>query len=274
MTITQDARGYTVMGDVSYLSKASGRTITIKGTIVAAAIVKANIYLSALKKMFNDMGFDIYSTLGQRNLSGFVGEVFGRTLNGLVQDMEVNPHPDGRPDLIDLSGETTRRFYEKECFSVSENGDSIPIRSELAPFKFGGIEIKSSIGSPVSSYKKGLEEELGVTEFKVGMERVKYLESITFWGHHASCENLLGLYYDYPKAARGAPQFMAALFARLDPAEDWHKVSIGKAGSKKTSNTSLSATGKEKIYHGTVAVTKDRKYLAKLGSIGVLIEPE
>jgi hypothetical protein len=65
---------------------------------------------------------------------------------------------------------------------------------------------------------------------------------------------------------------MAVMHAELVPSKDWSKVSIGKAGSKKTSNTSLSSSGIEKIFANPIVVRDQRVYLDKLREIGLKIQ--
>src|SRR5690606_20381185 len=123
----------------------------------------------------------------------------------------------------------------------------IPNKRYLAPFSYGGLEVKSTIGTPINNYVKRLRIELGIDEFYVGIPRIDYLYSINYWGHHAGCDNLVGVYYDYCEKMDGSPQIMAVMHAVLDPDADWNQLSIGKPGSKKTSNTALSASGCQKI---------------------------
>ena len=266
---TRHSDGFLVRRDISFASKASATNLVIAGTIVSKSVALANQYLFSLQGQSREMGFDIYRILGQRNLSGFVGEVFSRILARYMNDLEVNPHADGRPDLIDLSKENSRKHYLNDCFQESASGVRLPLRPKFAPYQFGGIEVKCSIGTPVSNYKNELLLKHGSTEFDIGMERLEYLRSITYWGHHTGCENLLGLYYDYPPGCEGSPQILAAFHSELKPDEDWSAVSVGKAGSKKTSNTSLTKCGRKKVLGGTVVVIDDKRYLARLRKIPI-----
>ena len=266
---TTDPSAYFLFNDVSYTSKASHRAVTISPGVVVEAVVGANVYLNALRIQLEELKFPLFTTLGQRNLSGFVGEVFSRVFCANVAGYAVNPHADGRPDILDVSTAKAAKHFETVCFSASTDGELAPIRSRLAPFEFGGIEVKSTIGNPVSGYKDILLRDHGVTEFHVGMPRVSYLASITFWGHHMSCENLLGLYYDYCEELAGTPQIIAVMHSELDCDVDWHQVSVGKTGSKKTSNTSLSGSGIGKISGGIVTVRNHPQYLDRLKQAGL-----
>jgi len=256
---------------IAYLNKGTGKRITIPTADVIKIVVKANNYLRVLKDLFRELNFDVYTTLGQRNLSGFIGEVFSRVFAAEVDGFAVNPHADGRPDLLDVSAKEAFEHLRLKCFSRSEYGSLAPNKSLLAPFKYGGIEVKATIGNPLNDYRARLKKDLGLNSFYVGLSRVNYLNSITYWGHHTDCENLIGLYYDYYAELGGAPQIVAVLHAELIPSQDWSKVSIGKIGSKKTSNTSLSSSGIEKIMKNPVVVRNHPLYLSKLRQIGLKI---
>ena len=269
--MTMSSSEYFEKKPISYTGKKTGKKVIIPPADVIKIVVRANSYLHTLNDLFRELNFGIYTTLGQRNLSGFTGEVFARIFAVEIDGFVTNPHADGRPDLLDVSSTEALEHFRLKCFDHSDDGALAPNKSYLAPFKYGGIEVKSTIGNPVSNYRARLQKELGLNEFFVGLPRVNYLNSITFWGHHTSCENLIGLYYDYCDELRGTPQIMAVMHAELVPAEDWSKVSIGKAGSKKTSNTSLSLSGCEKIMKNPVVVRNHPVYLSKLRQIGLAI---
>jgi hypothetical protein len=262
---------YMGIAPIVFSSKMTGKKIEVPAPIVIGIVAKANNYLLALEGLFKELDFPIYRTLGQRNLSGFIGEVFSRVFAREVQGFVINPHADGRPDLLDVSTEEALQYYRTKCFVRSKDESLAPNKSLLAPFKYGGIEVKASIGNPPSDYRTRLKEDGNSEGFSVGVPRVKYLSSITYWGHHRDCDNLLGLYYDYYHELNGAPQIVAAMHAELDPSRDWGKVSIGKPGSKKTSNTSLSSSGVEKVLRNPVVVRNDPVYLEKLRGIGLAI---
>ena len=262
---------YIQTSPIQYKSKITDEDVEILSKDVIKVVIDANKYLHALSQLFSELKFDIYSTLGQRNLSGFIGEVFGRVFAKTISGYLVNPHADGRPDLLYVKSPESLKYFDQKCLTLSEDGGLVPNRSVLAPFKYGGVEVKTTIGSPVNNYKKRLKDDTGLNGFLVGTPRINYLSSITYWGHHTSCENLLGLYYDYSDKLNGCPQIMALMHASLDPEIDWNPVSVGKEGSKKTSNTSLSLAGREKICDGVVAVLKNDLYIEKLCGCGLKI---
>lgn len=203
---TLEPSGFLPGAPIVYPSKASGLDVSVSAQAVIEVIVHTNEYLFSLAAFFADADYDFYDAIGQRNLSGFIGEIFVKSFEKTVDGFAANPHGDGRPDILDLTSEEAALHFERECFGTGERGP-IPLRSKLAPFKYGGIEVKSTIGKPV--YKKAklkLFEELGVNGFSVGMPRIDFLSSLNYWGHHTSCENLIGLYYDYVPELEASPR--------------------------------------------------------------------
>jgi hypothetical protein len=268
-----ESTGFLAGAPITYASKPLRREASITPAKVIEAVVTANRYLFSLAAFFEDAEFEFYEAIGQRNLSGFVGEVFVKSFARVVDGYRENPHADGRPDILDLTTEDSRDHLERDCLVPGEEG-RIPRRSRLAPYKYGGLEVKASIGDPVAKYKARLADEQGVSAFQVGMPRIDYLSSITYWGHHASCENLVGLYYDYVPALDSAPQVLLVMHSELDVEVDWNKVSVGLSTSKKTSNTSLTKAGKKKLYRGVVAVIDDERYLSRLRERGISVPAE
>ncbi len=267
MIISTNKSGFLKKKNIEYHSSSSGKKVTITPDQVIDIVVMSNQYLASLTPMFAQIGFDIYESLGQRNLSGFVGEVFSKSFGKIVPNFESNPHGDGRPDVLDLTSTEAKIHFQKECCVSGLDKRKTLKKKLLAPFKYGGLEVKSSIGSPSGDYKKRLQA-LNVPNFFIGMPRIDYTSSITFWGHHTNCKSLIGLYYDYVDEVGGSPQILAVMYSELDPDIDWNKVSLGKIGSKKTSNTSLTISGREKLYKNIVAIVNNDLYLNKLKALG------
>jgi len=269
--MTLSSTDYLEINPISYPSKATSKRVAISSVGVIEVIIGANKYLHGLTECFKKLNFDIYATLGQRNLSGFIGEVFTNFFPKKINGFVVNPHPDGRPDLLEITSKMAKKYFLEKCFKPAEDGRLAPIRSNLAPFRFGGLEVKSTIGKPINNYNDQLQNDVGINSFSVGIPRIDYLSSITYWGHHISCENLLGLYYDYCEELKGTPQIMAVMHSELDPGNDWNPVSTGLEGSKKTSNTSLNKSGRTKIMGNPIVVRNNLRYIKKLRQIGLEI---
>lgn len=224
----------------------------ISGTNMVDAILSTNEYLKDLPAVFSMDTIPFYTTLNQRNLSGFVGEVFKHSLCAYSERYIPNPHPDGRPDILDLAKPESKQFLDAICFS--DNG--IPQRQHLAPFRFGGIEVKSTIGNLK-----------GASNFSIGIPRHANITSINYWAHHAHTCELLGLYYDFCTRNYGSPQIKAAFFGSLE-ASDWNKISLGNPNKKKTSNTSLNAKGVGKIRNSLICHSSEPEYVESLKRIG------
>lgn len=261
---------YIALNKVRFYSKASESIVEIESEDIMKVVANANKYLVGLSKFFKDVDFDFYSSLGQRNISGFVGEIFVKSFEKSIEGFKFNPHGDGRPDILDISTDEAKEYLHTEGYVTTKDGIS-PSKANLTPFKFGGLEVKASIGNPVTNYRQRLMNDKKVAGFDVGLNRLDYLSSITYWGHHTSCENLIGIYYDYSDDAEGTPQIFAVMHSELIPKSDWNKVSIGKVGSKKTSNTSLTTSGRTKLYNNVITVVDDKRYLDKLRSIGLKV---
>lgn len=221
---------------------------------IVHAITASNQYLKELSSVFNMDSVSFYTTLNQRNLSGFVGEVFKHSLCSSTDRYAPNPHPDGRPDLLDLETTSSRDFFKDKCFSA----EGAPQRIHLAPYPFGGIEVKSCIGSLKNA-----------TDYPIGIPRHMEITTLNYWAHHAHECQLLGLYYDFCSLVDGNPQIKAAFFCKLE-ASDWNKVSIGDPNKKKTSNTSLNASGTAKVRNNMICHSTEPKYIDTLSRLGCL----
>lgn len=248
------------------------KTISIRNfTLTSAELIDAanatNEYIKKLVEAFNELGFDIFYSLGQRNISGFIGEIYKNILSNQIAHLCSNPHPDGRPDILALDTDEIKQYYST-CFN-NVNGRLVPIKDLLTPFLYGGIEVKCSIGSSSKSQTTRFFNEHGHT-FSLYEPRVGYLSGITWWAHHSSSSNLLGLYYDYYAAENNIPQIIAALYSELT-ADDWHTVSVGDPTKKKTSNTSLNKNGLEKMKSNCLFCCSDLIYINQLKAINISI---
>jgi hypothetical protein len=241
--------------------------VTINTKDLIECVAKTNQYIQTLADLFQDLNFNLFEILGQRNLSGVIGEIFSRFFCKSFSEFSINPHPDGTPDILNVSNKAARKYLEDQCFDF--NGvKSIPIKSKLSPFLFGGIEIKCTIGDPVSNYKKLLLDETGSPNFNLETPRIKYLSGFTYWAHHRNSTRIIGLYYDYYSLRENKPQILAGFFTNLS-FNDWNVVSLGKDEGKKTSNTSLTKSGKKKLYEGCAFIIEDNTYIKSLERIGI-----
>ncbi len=250
----------------------SNKTIQLREDCITsdeliATAIATNSYIKSLVSSFNDLGFDIFYSLGQRNISGFIGEIYKHILAAKHEGFVTNPHPDGRPDILSLDTDEIRNYY-KDCFTII-NDRSVPIKDLFTPFKYGGLEIKCSIGSSSKAQTTRYIQNKGHI-FNLYEPRVGYLSSITWWAHHSSSSNLLGLYYDYYIKENGIPQIIAAMYSTLNQ-DDWNKVSNGDPNNKKTSNTSLNKSGLKKMKTNCLFCCSEAEYIAQLKALKITI---
>lgn len=234
---------------------------------IIEAVKETNNYIATLKKLFDEVEFDMFEALGQRNLSGLIGEIFSVLLAKKSNYLINNAHPDGRPDIIFVRDEEEKYHYEK-CF-ITENELRYPSKALFTPFKYGGIEVKCTIGDPITKYRDKIAGIYpGKKNFELYMPRFHFLSNLNWWAHHTYSANLLGLYYDYYDCAGNLPQIIAVFNSELNQS-DWNKVSIGTDSGKKTSNTSLNVLGKAKMKNNCICVLDDQRYISQLRKIGV-----
>ena len=133
-------------------------------------IVQPDFFADALAEMHDiidrigEIPVDIFSILGMRNLSAFVGELFVASLekssNGLFKS---NPHQDGYPDLLLMNEKG------KEIWSVLENASKLTDKSPFSPFVNGGIEVKATCGAVPTP---AVCQRRGFTKPQMGDQRI------------------------------------------------------------------------------------------------------
>ncbi len=195
--------------------------LPVSAAVLSNIIVDANAYLVDMPRLFGPLGSVFYKTLNIRNVSGLVGEVIKHSLAPHVSGYLPNPHPDGRPDLIDVSAVESQLYLKDLCF---DPWCGKPIKKRLAPYHHGGMEIKCTVGNSPTA--------------PVGQPRMHNVTSLSFWAHHQHACKLLACYFDFVPSVGGCPQVLAVFYQDIQKT-DWTKVSIGNAKSKKTSNTRL-----------------------------------
>ena len=220
---------------------------------LTAAWKATDAFLADLPGTFGMDAAGFYSVLSLRNTSGFIGEVFKHAVASRAVGLALNPHADGRPDLLDVRAPEAARFLTSECID-SAGG---PLRARLAPFPHGGVEVKCSIG----------KSPKGAGEMPPGVSRRRVVKGLTYWAHHRHACNLLGVYYDFDEAAGGAPQIKAIFMAPVEE-DHWQRVSTGRPDRKKTSNTSLTSAGVSRVVAGLVAFDPEPACVEMLERIG------
>lgn len=241
-------------------------SINIPSSALISVANETNDYIIKLTGLFSQLNFDIFYSLGQRNISGFIGEIYKNILASKYKELMPNPHSDGSPDILLLDTQESVDYFVHDCFFETDNHRRIPKKDRLTPYLYGGIEVKCSIGSPDN---KKYARATGHT-FQLYEPRVGYNKGITWWAHHSNSSNLLGLYYDYYAKARNIPQIIAGFYSELTQ-DDWNAVSTGDPNHKKTSNTSLNKDGLSKMKGNCLFYCTDTEYVNQLKSINVTL---
>ena len=225
---------------------------SIKIDVKSQIILNAIIYSHTIIDKFTQFDVDVFSILGMRNLSAFIGEIFAAAIikysNGLFKK---NPHQDGYPDLL---------LMDKYGLAAFENlKDKLREKQPFSPFANGGIEIKATCGSvptPAQCAKKYIDKP------DIGDQRISVLQGYDWKAHHRETNNLMGILWDF---INGVPRIIAVFFRGDLTTDDWGKIVMPKEnGGKTTSVSIMSRNGVKKMYEGCLFVVEDKKYTAFL----------
>lgn len=197
---------------------------------------------------------NIYEVLGMRNLSGVVGEYFGKGLqrnsNGMLHS---NLHQDGYPDLL-LINTPEKKAYFDTLYTI-KNGKKYPKdKSLFSPYKYGGIEVKATCGStpPANKIPKPL----------IGEQRIDLINSFDWKAHHRETNNLISILWDF---LDGMPTIVASFYRNDLNINDWGKIVQPKEGGGRTTSVSImNHNGISKMCSGWIAVIDDEKYIDAL----------
>ena len=225
-----------------------GETVNIDILIFEKALAETHRILEIIKK---DIPVDIFSILGMRNLSAFVGELFAKCLalesNGLFIG---NPHQDGYPDLL-LMNQSGKAIYEE-----LRKSELLRDKAPFSPFKNGGIEIKATCGSvptPKECTKKHLHKP------DMGETRIALMRGYDWKAHHRGTNNLIGILWDFNN---GIPHIAAVFFGNTLDENDWGKIVMPKEGGGRTTSVSImTRPGVKKMYLNWIAVQNDSRYV-------------
>lgn len=209
---------------------------------------------SVIKKIMDDIPVDIFSILGMRNLSAFVGELFARSIakeaNGLFIS---NPHQDGYPDLL-LMDKDGQKLYAALTKSVK-----LRDKAPFSPFPNGGLEIKATCGSvptPTQCAKKGIKKP------DMGDTRIDVLQGYDWKAHHRETNNLIGILWDFQDRR---PEIVAVFFGNHLTEDNWGKiVQPTEGGGRTTSVSIMTRAGVAKMYQNWIMVKNDPRYIGFL----------
>lgn len=185
---------------------------------------------------------DIARLLGMRNLSSFVGELYGASVIKAAGDLfRKNPHQDGYPDLL-LMDSKGRSEWQKLAGQLRD-------KKPFSPFRPGGIEIKATVGSvpsPAWFQARGLQKP------DIGDSRLPYLRGYDWKAHHRGTNNLLGLLWDF---VQGRPSITAVFYSSRLKQADWGQIIQPREGGGNTTSVSImTRDGVRKMYEGWLYV--------------------
>ena len=223
---------------------------------VVNAINFTNNALKELNDQTQKFDINIFEILGMRNLSGLVGEYFAKAImlmsNGKFQS---NLHQDGYPDLL-LTDTIEKLKYFKSLYTLKD-GKKYPISKEVfSPYKYGGIEIKSTCGSTPAASR--------IPKPLIGEQRISLLDKFDWKAHHRSTNHLLAILWDF---IEGTPVVVACFYQNNLLEEDWGKIVQPKEdGGRTTSVSIMTHSGIKKMCNNWIAIIDDDLYINKLSS--------
>jgi hypothetical protein len=212
--------------------------------------IKEALFLTNEKiKVIDTAVPELFSVLGMRNLSSFVGELFGKSLEGTSKGLLIrNPHQDGYPDLLAM---TTSGKKEWENLK-----DNLQDKKPFSPFFEGGIEVKATCGSvptPAVLAKKSLKRP------DIGDTRIGFSMGYDWKAHHRLTNNLLGLVWDF---IDGKPTIVAIFYSSDLGEKEWGAIVQPKDGGGRTTSVSImTRDGILRMYNGWIAVISDKTYI-------------
>ena len=217
--------------------------------------IKASIegFDSAIKRL-REFEVDIFGLLGMRNLSSFVGELFGSYLLKQSDGLFIkNPHQDGYPDLLLLD-----KFGKPLWESLASRSQE---KKPFSPFATGGIEVKATVGS-VPTPKELAKKNMAKPD--IGDQRVALLRGYDWKAHHRDTNNLLGILWDF---INGAPSIAAVFYSNQLGAKHWGEIIQPKEGGGRTTSVSImTREGVSVMYQGWLVVLDDERYIKFLNA--------
>lgn len=220
---------------------------------VVNALKKTNEAMKELDDATNEFDVNIFEILQLRNLSGLVGEYLSKLIEIESEERLVNnPHQDGYPDLLDVGTKIKRDYYD----SLFLNESNSIYKEHVSPFKYGGIEVKATIGSTPPAKK--------VAKPLVGEQRIAILNGLDWKSHHRETNNLIGILWDF---IDGLPFIVGCFYSNELTEEDWGNiVSPKKGGGRTTSVSVMNASGIKKMCSNWIAIVDDSQYTKKLSA--------
>ena len=224
---------------------------------VRDAVVAANNALELIHDISDANNAPIFTLLGLRNLSGFVGEVVASELYRLNSNKFLpNPNQDGYPDLLATTEDGLIYIREREKLGQTSE------KSYWSPYPYGGIEVKATCGDTPAAKT--------MAKPAIGEPRRQILISANWKSHHRGTNNLIGIYWDF---VDGLPTVLAAFYRNDLTEADWGKMVMPREGGGNTTSVSIMVKGSakelagvKKMGEGWLVLPEDqtlRKYLCQ-----------
>lgn len=235
----------------SYLCNPAANILGPRGVSVDAALVERAVHRTrTIVKKLSEFEIDVFSLLGMRNLSSFVGEVFAAAMILEAPQMfRKNPHQDGYPDLLLMDQEGSKEWAR--LFHQTRE------KTPFSPFATGGFEVKATCGSvptPAACRKKGFEKP------DLGDQRVDLLTGYDWKAHHRETNYLFGISWDFIDRC---PTIVAVFYSSQLIENDWGKIIQPKDGGGRTTSVSImTRDGVRKMYDGWLLVLDVDSYAA------------
>jgi hypothetical protein len=212
-------------------------------------ITDAISYSHDILEKFVAFEVDVFSILGMRNLSAFIGEIFAASIQKKSEGKFLkNPHQDGYPDLLSMHKDG-KELWEKLKNRLDE-------KNPFSPFKEGGIEIKATCGAVPTPQKCS---SLGKKKPGIGDCRIEFLTGYDWKAHHRETNNLVGIVWDFIEKR---PVITAVFYSSDLNEQDWGQIIKPKLGGGRTTSVSImSREGVKKMYHGWLAIYDNDKYI-------------
>lgn len=228
----------------------------LKSEEIVDAVKQTNTAIKYLDENTKKFSINVFETLGLRNLSGFVGEVFVSMIEKVSKgNLVKNPNQDGYPDLL-LNNSSQLKQYFESMYETTKDKKYFKGKSFFSPYKFGGIEVKATVGStpPTGKVRKPI----------IGEQRIDVLTKFDWKAHHTETNNLLAILWDF---INEVPHIVAVFYRNDLTEDDWGNIVKPKAGGGRTTSVSIMNTqGIKKMCSGWIAVLDDSKYINKLNN--------
>jgi hypothetical protein len=207
---------------------------------------------NVIEKIMRDIPVDIFSILGMRNLSAFIGELFVASLANYSNGLFIkNPHQDGYPDLLLMDA------YGQSLYQSLLNSGRMRDKAPFSPFPHGGLEIKATCGDVPKS--EDCFRRWGIEKPDIGDTRIDFLSGYTWKAHHRETNNLIGILWDFQNRV---PEIVAVFFGNNLTEQDWGKITQPTEGGGRTTSVSIMPrSGVEKMYQNWIVVKDDSRYI-------------